>query len=203
MNERFYHLPAEKQERIIQAWYRVFAQNPYKKSPMREIADAAGISKSLLFHYFQNKRELYLFLWEQSAQFTMEWMERYGCYEQNDLFEMMYRGMQAKMQIFRQYPDMGYFAVRAFYEKDVAVCQEVQKIYQKMFGIKARETIQGLDQGQFVPGLDLKMMYREMYWASEGYLWEALQREELDVQEMEKDFLELLKFWKAVYLRRG
>ncbi|MBD5464391.1 MAG: helix-turn-helix transcriptional regulator, partial [Lachnospiraceae bacterium] len=28
---------------------------------MNEIADCAGISKSPLFHYFHNKRELYLF----------------------------------------------------------------------------------------------------------------------------------------------
>lgn len=34
---------------------------------MSEIADAAGISKSLLFHYFRNKKELYLFLWDVSA----------------------------------------------------------------------------------------------------------------------------------------
>ena len=62
MNESFFQLPVEKQERIITAGYRVFANNSYKKSPMSEIADAAGISKSLLFYYFVNKRELYLFL---------------------------------------------------------------------------------------------------------------------------------------------
>ena len=47
MNEKFFNLPIEKQERIINAGYRVFSQNSYKKSPMSEIADAAGISKSL------------------------------------------------------------------------------------------------------------------------------------------------------------
>lgn len=64
MNEKFYTLSAEKQRAIINAGYRVFSQNSYKKSPMSEIADAAGISKSLLFHYFHNKRELYLVLLE-------------------------------------------------------------------------------------------------------------------------------------------
>ncbi len=61
MNEKFYFLPIEKQQRIINAGFRVFSQNTYKKSPMQEIADEAGISKSLLFHYFHNKKELYLF----------------------------------------------------------------------------------------------------------------------------------------------
>lgn len=33
MNEKFYRLPLEKQQRIINAGYRVFSQNSYKKAP--------------------------------------------------------------------------------------------------------------------------------------------------------------------------
>lgn len=65
MNEKFFSLPEEKQQAIINAGYRVFSQNTYKKSPVSEIAAEAGISKSLLFYYFRNKKELYLFLWEK------------------------------------------------------------------------------------------------------------------------------------------
>ena len=57
-------LPLEKQERIIKAIYMVFAHNNYKNASMSRIADVGGISKSLLFHYFHNKKELYLYLWE-------------------------------------------------------------------------------------------------------------------------------------------
>lgn len=72
MNERFFSLPEERQQAIINAGYRVFSRNTYKNSPMSEIAQAAGISKSLLFHYFHNKKELYLFLWDKCAQITIE-----------------------------------------------------------------------------------------------------------------------------------
>ena len=57
MNEKFFALPEEKQQAIINAGYRVFSRNSYKNSPMSEIAEAAGISKSLLFYYFHNKKE--------------------------------------------------------------------------------------------------------------------------------------------------
>ena len=70
MNEKFFSLPEEKQLGIINAGYRVFSKNSYKKSPVSEIALEAGISKSLLFHYFKNKRELYLFLLENAAETT-------------------------------------------------------------------------------------------------------------------------------------
>ena len=78
MNERFFALPKEKQQAIINAGYRVFSQNSYKNSPMSEIADAAGISKSLLFHYFRNKKELYMFLWDKCAEITIEYLKRYN-----------------------------------------------------------------------------------------------------------------------------
>lgn len=41
-----------------------------------------------------------------------------------------------------------------------------------------------------------------MYWAAEGYLWEKIQREDLDFDQMESDFLKLIEFWKSVYLRK-
>ena len=85
MNEKFFSLPIEKQEAIINAGYRVFSQNSYKKSSISEIADAAGISNSLLFYYFHNKKELYLFLWEKCAKLTIESLEKNGCYDQNDV----------------------------------------------------------------------------------------------------------------------
>ena len=129
MNERFFSLPAEKQQAIINAGYRVFSQNSYKNSPMSEIADAAGISKSLLFHYFHNKKELYMFLWDKCAKITIEFLTKYNCYGQKNLFESMEKGMKAKMEIIRLYPDMANFTIKAFYEKDPDISDAVQESY--------------------------------------------------------------------------
>ena len=192
-------------DEVVCAWnagYRVFSQNSYRNSPMSEIAEAAGISKSLLFHYFRNKKELYLFLWDKCAEITIEYMTRYGCYGRTELFDSMERGMRAKMEIIRRYPDMGTFTIRAFYEKDEEICAAVQESYHQYFSLKADKTRLNLDPDQFVPGLDVAMMYREMYWASEGYLWEMVQRGDVDAAQMEKDFTRLMEFWKSVYLRK-
>lgn len=203
MNEKFYALPEEKQRRIINAGFRVFSENTYQKSPMQEIADCAEISKSLLFHYFHNKQELYLFLWEQACQITVQALTAYGCYDSTDLFEMMERGMRAKIQMMHQYPAMAAFAVKAFYEKDPAIHQKIQQSYRKHFDRKALGALSRIDPDDFIPGLDLKLMYREMYLASEGYLWEMLQQTgTFDVDALERDFSEMLAFWKHIYLRK-
>ena len=162
MNDKFFSLPKEKRQAIINAGYRVFSQNTYKNSPMSEIADAAGISKSLLFYYFRNKKELYLFLWDKCAETTIEFLTEYGCYEQNELFESMERGMQAKLEIIRMYPYMGKFTIKAFYETDPEISIEIQKSYHKYFNLKADKARVNMNPEQFIPGLDIPMMYREM-----------------------------------------
>ncbi len=202
MNPKFFSLPGEKQQAILNSGYRVFSRNSYKNSPMSQIAAGAGISKSLLFHYFRNKKELYLFLWEKCAEMTIEVLTEYGCYEQADLFESMGRGMRAKMELIRRHPDMANFTIRAFYEKDAEICAAVQESYHRHFNFKADKMRVNLDPAQFIPGLDIPMMYREMYWASEGYLWEMVQRGDVDMERMERDFTRLIEFWKSIYLRK-
>lgn len=202
MNEKFFSLPETKRQAIINAGYRVFSRNSYKNSPMSEIAEAAGISKPLLFHYFRNKQELYLFLWDNCARLTIEYLTRYECYRQKDLFESMRRGMQAKLELMRIYPDMGRFTIRAFYETDPRISAAIQESYHRYFHFKADKTLLNLDPEQFIPGLDISMMYRQMYLASEGYLWEMVQQERVDPERMAADFEKLMEFWKSVYLKK-
>ena len=201
MNDKFFALPQEKQYTIINAGFRIFAQNSYKKSPVREIAEAAGISKSLLFHYFHNKKDLYLFLWEYAAKMTLEYIEKYECYDQADVFEMMYRGLQAKAALMRQYPEMAMFVMKAYYEKDLDVTAEIQESIKKHSDYKSQARLLKLDPKDFVPGLDLQRMYQDMYWASEGFMWETLQKGTLNVDEMEEEFRGMIDFWKSIYLR--
>ncbi|MBR0481029.1 MAG: TetR/AcrR family transcriptional regulator [Firmicutes bacterium] len=202
MNPKFHSLPEEKQQQIIRAGFHVFSQNSYRKSPMSEIAAQACISKSLLFHYFRNKKELYLFLWDTCAMITVEEMTKSGAYEQHDLFSSMDSGMQAKLRLMRKYPDIGVFAVRAFYEKDPEVSADIQKSMGQYLAVHAGKRLKEVDPDDFIPGIDLEMMYREMYLASEGCLWEYLQRGSLDTDAMQKEFEQLVEFWKKVYLRR-
>ena len=202
MNEKFFSLPEEKRQAILDAGFRVFARNSYKHSPMQEVAGEAGISKSLLFHYFRNKKELYLYLLDAGAKLTVEYLTRCGCYQQADLFGAMYVGMKAKADVMRRYPEMTAFVLKAYYEQDEEIRGEVQKVIAKYVDFRANAYLLNLSPEQFVPGLDLKMMYLDMLWASEGYLWERVQTGTMDVDRMERDFVRMIDFWKSIYLRK-
>ena len=67
MNNRFFELPKEKQDRFINAALQIFAKNGYKKASTDEIVKAASISKGLLFHYFGSKQGLYEFVYMYSV----------------------------------------------------------------------------------------------------------------------------------------
>ncbi len=87
MNNKFFKLPLGKQRRIINAAYRVFSENSYKKTPMSEIADESDISKALLFHYFTNKKEFYMYLWENAIEITRRAIAEYKTLEKIILYQ--------------------------------------------------------------------------------------------------------------------
>ena len=165
MNDKFYSLPQEKQERIINAGFRVFSRNSYKKSPVQEIADEAGISKSLLFFYFRNKKDLYLFLWKKVEEITMKALMDAKCYEAEDIFEMMYRGLVAKAGMMKTYPDITNFSVKAYYEDDPEVRDDIRAVVAPYTSLKTNKTLPPLNPKDFKEGLDLELMYQDMYLA--------------------------------------
>ena len=202
MKERFYALPEDKRNSIISAGFRVFSQYSYKNSPMSEIAAEAGISKSLLFYYFKNKKELYLFLCRYSAELTEQEMIRQKCYEKEDFFDIFLSGLKVKVQLMRQYPDLSLFQLKAYYEKDKSLRPEIDQLIGIYSGYENQSEMLKLDKEQFIEGLDLEMMYTDMFLASQGYLWEKLQSDTIDPDQMEKDFIRMIEFWRSLYSRR-
>lgn len=201
MNEKFYALSEEKQNAIINAGFKVFAKNSYKKSPVNEIAIEAGISKSLLFFYFRNKKELYIFLLKKSEELTKRTLMESGVMNGTDIFDIMYRGLLAKASMMKKYPDMGNFSIKAYYEKDPEVVKDVQKIVAPYTKMETNMTLPPLDKSKFKEGLDLNMMYQDMYLASEGYLWRMQQTDKLDIDKMVADYKKIIDFWKSIYLK--
>ena len=111
-------------------------------------------------------------------------------------------GLQAKVHIMRKNPYIGVFSIKALYEREPDIREEIQKSYQYALNMSQKEILGKLDPNDFIPGLDLQQMYQQMYWASEGYLWEMIQGDRLDRCRMEQDFRRLIQFWKSIYRKK-
>lgn len=202
MNEKFYQLPCGRREKIIRSAYQVFSRNEYKRASMSAIADAAGISKSLLFYYFKNKKELYLYLVCHAENLTRSAVQEYGVWETEDLFEMLRRNVRAKSSLSVKYPEICMFSVKAYYEQHPEVKKDVHKLIAKTNQNAEQKFLRTFDNSMFREDIETETMYYEIALACEGYLYRCFQKGQIDIGRMEEEFDVLIKHWKKVYLRR-
>ena len=130
MNEKFFDLKKEKQDRMINAALKVFALNGYKHASTDDIVAEAGISKGLLFHYFGSKLGLYTFLYDYSVRFMKLELTR-GVDNSKDYFEIRKKMEFSKMQVLKNYPYMQNFLDRSKSEnvKEALVFNGKQRLF--------------------------------------------------------------------------
>lgn len=201
MNDKFYNLTQEKQQKILNAAFKIFSQNEYKKAPMSEIAAEGGISKALLFHYFHNKKELYLYLWEYAMKRTIEATREYKVTETKDFFVMLERSLFAKCALLRKYPYVYAFSLKAYYEREEEIKQCVMESFSQVSQSSEDKIWSLIDTKCFRPDIDLQMMYKEILLAVDGYMFQKYHMESIDADEIERDFIELIAHWKKIYLK--
>lgn len=200
MKESFLLLPEERQNEIINAGFDQFSCHSYWKCPVGRIAEQAHISKSLLFYYFKDKKELYMTLWNKCVCFTASSLQEEKISEL-PFFDMLEKGLHVKMELLRKYPSLSAFAIRAYYENDERIRPEVQATYQKMLKYYRDKAIRAMNPEEFREGVDLSEMYQMIYYASEGYLYEKVRSGKLDADEIEEEYHKMMQHWKGVYGR--
>lgn len=117
MNEKFFDLKKEKQDRMINASLKMFAENGFERASTDDIVKEAGISKGLLFHYFISKQGLYEFLFDYSTKFMTLETSSLVSSKETDYFLIYKQITNARAQIMRNYPYMYLFLVSALKEK--------------------------------------------------------------------------------------
>jgi Transcriptional regulator len=199
MNQGFFTLPEDRQRKIINTGFQVFSQSTYKKAPVAEIAAKAGISKSLLFYHFKNKKELYLFLWEKSIELTRNAMKEQDVLGTNNYFEMLRRSLNGKCNLLRLYPYASEFSLRAYYEEDKEVKKEIQDSFHKLSLESEKTVLEIINRRTLRDDIDIHQMYQEMMWASDGYLHIAFMQGKINVDKIKADFEQLILMWQKVY----
>ena len=104
MNEKFLALSEEKQQRIINAAMEVFGKNEYKRASTDLIAVKAGISKGLLFYYFHNKKELYLYVYHCLMDIMKDQIADTAFLELTDFFELLRYAGTGKAVMLEKHP---------------------------------------------------------------------------------------------------
>ena len=128
------NLDTDKRNRIINAAIEEFASFPYEKASTNNIVKNAGISKGLLFHYFNSKQTLYealigfvIHTLYKAIVEKIDWDER-------DLFERVKQIAIVKLEVSRVYPHMFGFIMKMLIYKKADNVENILALY-KSYGL--------------------------------------------------------------------
>lgn len=195
INDKFYNLPKKKQEMIINAGLECFGQYGYQKANTEKIALKAGISKALLFHYFINKKNFYLFLCDFCKNVAADSLDTDEMMKITDFFELIDFSMQTKWKIMTKYPYISNFTLNVFYSQNDTISEDINDFTEKEIENSFEVFFKNIDFSKFKDNVDPRYIYRMLIMLSEGYLIEK-QRSNMPI-----DFNEAnaeLKKWQSI-----
>lgn len=207
MNEKFFDLPKEKQNAIINGAMHVFAKYKYKKATTEEIAKEAGISKALLFHYFGNKKGLYLFLYDYAVQKSYEQMKELKNKKDNDFFDKIIDAHNCKVKILLEHPDLMMFLTKVYFEENEDVKGVIKDGFKNSTVEAKINFFEDVDLTKFKDDVSPKQVLNIVFWMAEGFMKDKkLEADKpVDLLKLNDEYvahLEVLRkaFYKEEYL---
>jgi AcrR family transcriptional regulator len=208
MNEKFSELSEPRRQRIINGALCVFARYDYKKASTDEIAKAAGISKSLIFHYFGSKKELYLFLYKYAEDYVIQQMSALHDFKKTDFFDIISDAQLCKLKILSVYPDIMLFLIKVFYEENPEVHSEIDMRFANSISENSIRFLERTDASKFKDGITVSQVLNIVVWMSDGYMRSIPPEKLKNLAEINSEFQSYLtlfknQFYKPEFLEEG
>lgn len=185
---RTLNIDPEKENRIINAATKVFARNGYQKASTNEIVKEAKISKGLLFHYFNSKKDLYLALYQYLSDMFSEKIYEQVDWKERDIFVTIRQVSLIKFELFKRYPDLINFLNSAYHEESPEVKDGITKIKDALIGSSYNKLFSDIDVTKFKDGIDPAMAIQVIYWTFEGFAnRQQMKAKTLSVDQLDKD----------------
>jgi AcrR family transcriptional regulator len=198
------NMDAEKRERIINAAIEEFAINGFKKASTNNIVKKAGISKGLLFHYFDNKESLHNFLENYVINTVIETIENELDWSETDFFNRLMQLAIIKGRLTYRFPKIFEFFTSILADKSI----EDIYAYREDFapGLLEKVYIHNIDYSKFKPELDMERTMKIINWVIEKYSMELLdnlleQKNDFNYDKIMEDFEEYMNILKKAFYK--
>ncbi len=199
MNPKFFNLSPERQDLIRNSAMLEFGENTFKKTSADSIAKRANISKGLLFHYFKDKREMYLYLFQYAIDECMDIFNKHilkaSYFKETDFFQTLEKGQEVKMDMVRRHPGLFRFVMRAYYERDSVLTPKLRKKLNDVLTESTSSFLARTDLYKFKDGVDPRALVRLLTLSAEGMLAET---GACTAEEIEALFLEYRKYARTL-----
>ena len=176
----------QRLEVCVNAACEVFAKYGYQKASMQDIAQRAGVSKSVLFKYFGSKERLYQLVFRMAADgiAAADSEARADIDPAQGVFDTMRRTMDARMRLFARLPFVYAFSYAAAFDADPFVRALVEEEYARRGVGKVREGAYRVIRKD-ISAQDAQKM---IFWIAQGFLEEKRNAGETEPEALKREF---------------
>ena len=181
MYEKYLALDENKRDIILRAALQEFGKYGYKKTSVEQIAESAGISKSMVFHYFGSKLSLFEFLASFTADFGIGISEKFlENIEDLDYIGQYERAAKIKLEAYRKNKEaFDFIGMLYLNPENTLVSTSIKEEFNK--NIKYRNKILKIlssskNDNFFRTDLNIDSSKKYINWIIDGYSAELTQR---------------------------
>src|SRR3954471_6483441 len=114
----------ERREQLLTVGARLFSEDPYDDVRIERVAEIAGVSRGLLYHYFPTKRDFFAAVVERESERMLRMTTAVPGVPVREQ-------LAAGLDVFLEYVETHAHGFRAFHRADAAGDQAVRKVYQQ------------------------------------------------------------------------
>jgi len=197
MFEKFEALNDEKKKTIINASMKEFVKGGYEKASMNAVVETAGISKGSLFYYFENKKKLYLYLFEYCEKLILNNAHRHLENNESDFIKRMEHVIKCNVSLLSDYPLVYGFVRSCKMEKSLNVVAEVQEIKAKTSEALFGEIYKDIDESLFRDEIDIKMAIYSIKATMFQLVHDAMRKNENNSEQLLKQIADCRRFFEV------
>ena len=207
MLSKFFNLEQEKQERILNAATKEFAEKNYANASTNEIVKQAGISKGLLFHYFKNKKELYLFLYDYYLELLVNDLFANIDLDEPDIFNKYRSITLIKFELMKKHPEMFTFVRLAFEEDSPEIKIELEKRNKDILKSSYSKLASSIDVSKFKEGIDIPKAMNIIFWSLEAFGYQKQEQtkeiplDQLNIEDLLEEMDEYIEMLKLAFYK--
>ena len=207
MFSKFLSLDRDRKNAILNAALREFASKGFDEASTNVIAKESGISKPLMFHYINNKKDFFLFLYDYCMEILeAEYFSKVDINEK-DLFVRLRQTSLLKIRVMQKHPWIFDFIKVAALTHSEAVNKELDERRKRFEKNSLIRFYNNIDTSKFRENIDVEIAKQLIFWAIGGYAENVLSRvkeskvESIDFDEIQSEFDGYLEELRKVYYK--
>lgn len=169
MNNNLKNIPKDKKEAILEAALEEFAIGGYENASTNKIVEKAGISKGLLFHYFGNKKGLFIYVYNYYFEFLKRELYIKVDTKERDILERVKKWTMIKMELIDKYTSVFMLFIKSTLNMPKDIKSTLEKIQSKERKEAYENFLSNIDYSKFKENIDIQKCLKILMWTLEKY----------------------------------